>query len=273
LNDQTLRRKAAIVASTLGVAAASFIGIRALSQTDPVGYPSLSTANLTFDGDFDAGCQVLGGEGGWAQKEWDTDYPGTVSIGTHRVQEGKCSGKFQTPAGPNVKSTDNPLSRAEVQAPTMAAASSMTVTREFLYFIPSTSNGGPYYAEIAQMKDNNAKCFNGGMRISRRDQKLYYVTVSSCGTEHEWLLGDTPRDHWFATKVTQTFADNGSVQVWLDQDGTGPLGYTQVLSVPNVDDKASTTSLSLKPRTGLYHREDHYVTTIWGDGFHLIRTG
>jgi hypothetical protein len=272
VNDRNgLRRKAAIVASTLAAAAATFIGIRALSQTEAVGgYPSL-VAPFTFDGDYDAGCQVLGGEGGWDRKEWNTDYPGTVTISTTRHQEGNCSAEYSTPAGPNPNYVDNPLSRAEVQAPVYTAAT-ITGTWETLLYIPSEANHGPYYSELTQPKNQNAHCYTGGLRLARQDQHLEYVTVGSCGSERSFDMGAVPRDHWFGVKVTEKLADAGSIHVWLDPDGTGPLGYVEKVPLTSADTNPAGGTVAIKLRQGLYHREDQHESHVYGDGFHFVRT-
>jgi hypothetical protein len=231
------------------------------------GYPSLIAVD--YDGDFDPGCQLIGGQGGWSKNESGTDYPGTASVSTTVYQEGGCAAKFSTPAGPNPSYVDNPMSRAEVQAPTLTGSSSVSVVWEQLFYIPSEANNGPYYGELSQTKDNNAQCYGGGLRLSRADQHLKFVTVASCSaTAKEWDIGPVPRDRWFAVKVVEDFSDSGSIHVSLDPDGTGPSGYAEEIPPTNAD-TAPATPIELKLRQGLYHREDQHESHVWGDGFHV----
>ena len=146
----------------------------------------------------------------------------------------------------------------------------MTVVWEELFYIPSVANGGPYYGELNQTKQSNASCYNGGLRLSRADQHLKFVTVASCSaTAKEWDLGPVPLDHWFAVKVRETFSDAGSIQVWTDDDGPGTAdGYVQKIPLTKVDTLPGS-SVALKLRQGLYHREDQHESHVFGGGFHL----
>jgi hypothetical protein len=210
-------------------------------------------------------------------KEWNTDYPGTVTVSTFH-QEGACAAKYSTPAGPHPNYVDNPTSRAEVQAPRQSGTAPLSFTWEQLLYIPSEANNGPYYDSVSQTKQNNAHCYAGGLSLERSDQRLYFNTVDPDACAAHTRSGKfpaggvaTPRNQWFAVKVAETFSHSGSLQVWLDPDGTGQAGYgVMVPLTTGVDTLAATGStVELKLRQGLYHREDQHESHIFGDGFHL----
>src|SRR5207253_8596151 len=93
------------------------------------GYPSFPHPD--WNGDFaSAGCQLVGGYGGWAANESGSDHPGTATIDRTNVGEGNCSARFSIPAGSGT-------GRAEVQAPQLSTP--VSVVWEELLYIPSVA--------------------------------------------------------------------------------------------------------------------------------------
>jgi hypothetical protein len=222
------------------------------------GYPSL--AHIDWDGDFDPGCRLVGGQGGSDSKVAGTDHPGTVSIERSIVGEGHCAARFSTPAG-------HGTGRAEVARHN--SKPSQTVQFEELLWIPSKANNGPDHGSITQTKMNSNPCYNGGLTLPKEHPgHLGYSTVASCSAgSRKFDLGPFPHNQWIAVKVTEKFADNGYVAVWLDPDGAGPAGYHVVLPRTRAD--TTPVNVGVKYRQGLYHDADPHESHIFGDGFHL----
>jgi hypothetical protein len=224
------------------------------------GYPSL--AEIDFDGDFDPGGELVGGRGGWQQNVVGTDYPGEANIVTNRVAQGSYAGKFTA--------TGSSRSRAELAK--FATQSDPEVAYEFLTYVPSNA---PFIGSIIQHKQGGTagSCYNGGVSIRDVDTRarLELVVVPDCDngdeTEIRYDLGTFPRDQWFAIKVHEKFANNGSLQAWVDTDGPGPKGYVQRLPT-TPEDTVGDPSVGIKFRMGLYGSPPQ-GTAVWADGFHL----
>jgi hypothetical protein len=221
------------------------------------GYPSL--AHIDWDGDFDPGCRLVGGQGGSDSKVAGTDHPGTVSIERSIVGEGHCAARFSTPAG-------HGTGRAEVARHN--SKPSQTVQFEELLWIPSKANNGPDHGSITQTKMNSNPCYNGGLTLPKEHPgHLGYSTVASCSAgSRKFDLGPFPHNQWIAVKVTEKFADNGYVAVWLDPDGAGPAGYHVVLPRTRAD--TTPVNVGVKYRQGLYHTspissETGSTSTAW----------
>jgi hypothetical protein len=225
-------------------------------------YPSLT--RVTFDGDFDSGCSVLSGEGGWPTREFGVDYPGSVTIDRSQVAEGACSGLFSIPASTH--------GRAEIQAPSYSP--DPTIAWEQELYIPSTSANGPRHGSIGQTKMNNNPCYNGGLVLSDRlpgDEFAFSVTPDCNGSTH-YDLGPVPRDHWFAVKVWEVFGSAGALKVWIDPDAGGPAIYALKLSKPAPFDTTPVSNATVKLRQGIYYNNpDSHEAHVWGDGFHANR--
>lgn len=222
------------------------------------GYPAL-TGPFRFDGDFDAGCSLLSGEGGdWAV---DESSGGSVTIDRTTVGEGTCSAKSTTPAGGGT-------GRAELQMPTLSTP--VTVDYEQLIYIPSEANNGPHHGYLSQTKQNNNPCSNGGLALDKADRHLKWSTAPSCaaGTT-KWDLGPVEQclDHWCAIHTIERFSDSGSLKVWLDPDGTGPAGYELKQDKPSLDTLSGT---GVKLRQGRYGDNVSHVQTVFIDGFHAL---
>lgn len=223
-------------------------------------YPSL--AEIDYDGDFDPGGQLVGGPGGWQHNVVGTDYPGEASIVTNRVAQGSYAAKFTA--------TGSSRSRAELAK--FGGQSNPEVAYEFLTYVPSSA---PYIGAITQHKQGGSggSCYNGGVSISDRFQPAHVelTAVSTCSggdeTKIRYDLGAFPRDQWFATKVHEKFANNGSVQAWVDADGPGPNGYAQRLP-KTPEDTVGDPNVGIKFRMGLYG-DPPRGTAVWADGFHL----
>jgi Polysaccharide lyase len=224
------------------------------------GYPSL--AEIDYDGDFDPAGQLVGGRGGWQQNVVGTDYPGNATIVTNRVAEGNYAGKFTA--------TGSGRSRAELAK--FETRSNPEVTYEFLTYVPSSA---PFIGSITQHKmgGDGGSCYNGGLSIREADLRphLELVAVGDCDngdeTEIRYDLGTFPRDQWFATKVHEKFANNGSVRAWVDTDGPGRNGYVQRLPT-TPEDTVGDPTVGVKFRMGLYG-DPPQGTSVWADGFHL----
>src|SRR5207244_482754 len=118
-------------------------------------YPSFPHPD--WNGDFaSAGCQLVGGYGGWAANESGSDHPGTATIDRTNVGEGNCSARFSIPAGSGT-------GRAEVQAPQLSTP--VSVVWEELLYIPSEANDGPSEGSLSQTKQGSNPCFNGAVGI------------------------------------------------------------------------------------------------------------
>jgi hypothetical protein len=224
------------------------------------GYPSL--AEIDYDGDFDPGGHLVGGPGGWQHNVVGTDYPGEASIVMNRVAQGRYAAKFTA--------TGSSRSRAELAK--FEGQPNPEVAYEFLTYVPSSA---PFIGSIMQHKmgGGGSSCYNGGLSI--RDAYVHphleLVAVGDCDngdeTKIRYDLGTFPRDQWFAIKVHEKFANNGSVQAWVDTDGPGPKGYVQRLPT-TPEDTVADLSVGIKFRLGLYG-DPPQGTAFWADGFHL----
>ena len=223
------------------------------------GYPSLTSFN--HDGDFDSGCQLVGGGGGWDSNVSGSDHPGTASIVSSPVEEGSCAVKYSTPAGTG-------SGRAELAFDTLGP--DPTLVYEELLYIPSEANNGPDHGSLTQTKMSNNPCYNGGLTLPKDGGgNLGYSIVGSCSADsRKFDLGSVPKDQWIAVKAAEKFGSLGSVQIWIDPDGTGPAGYVEKLSQPNID-TTPVAGAQVKMRQGLYHDQDAHESHIYGDGFHM----
>ena len=223
------------------------------------GYPSLTS--FDHDGDFDSGCQLVGGGGGWDSNVSGSDHPGTASIVSSPVEEGNCAVKYSTPAGTG-------SGRAELAFGSLGP--DPTLVYEELLYIPSEANNGPDHGSLTQTKMSNNPCYNGGLTLPKDGGgNLGYSIVGSCSADsRKFDLGSVPKNQWIAVKAAEKFGSLGSVQVWIDPDGTGPAGYVEKLSQPNID-TTPVAGAQVKMRQGLYHDQDAHESHIYGDGFHM----
>jgi hypothetical protein len=226
------------------------------------GYPSLT--RVDWSGDFDPGCQLIGGAGGWDQDESGSDHPGTASIDRAQVAEGNCSARYSTPGGSGT-------GRAEVQRASMSVP--VTLSYEQLLLIPTRANNGPGHGVLSQTKQGGSGggCFNGGLTLDKDTHRLNFSTVGSCSAgSNKHDLGVTPFGRWIAVRVDETFSNSGHVTVRIDPDGQGPAGY----AAPALNVATDTLSGDgLKLRQGLYHDLDPTEAHVWGDGFELCIGG
>ena len=221
------------------------------------GYPSLT--HVEVDGDFDPGCQLVGGPGGSEDNLAGSDHPGTASIERNVVGQGNCAARYSTPAGSGT-------GRAEVMM--LNSGPGQTVEFEELLWIPTESNDGPDHGSLTQTK-MSSDCYDGGLTLpNEHPGHLGYSTVASCSAEsRKFDLGAFPHNQWIGVKIEEKFADDGYVEMWLDPDGEGPDGYHVVL--PRTSADTSTVGTGVKFRQGLYHDQDSHESHIFGDGFHF----
>jgi polysaccharide lyase-like protein len=242
------------------------------------GYPSLTQVDV--NGGFDPGCQLLGGIGGWQEDDSGTDYPGTTTIERNIVGEGSCAAKFFGRAGDRT--------RAELQFRSPIASANPEFTYEFLTYIP---RGAGYPSEgttLIQTKNpkdpaTDTGCYGGGVSFGNHGHGtfspngLMLTTVFQCtshqpdGQRNFQLIDQAPLDQWFAVKVHEKFADDGSgfVEAWYDDDGPGPDPYTQVLPRTYGDNLPVSSEPYVKIRQGSYRPATNHDTWIYGDGFRL----
>jgi hypothetical protein len=228
------------------------------------GYPSIPLADVDYDADFDAGCQLVG----TAEGAWDNfvtnDYPGESSIEQVRVGEGKCSGKFTHTAATGAQGREE-LSKD-------AGQPGAEVTYEFVTYVPSAD---PDVGYIAQSKQGGTGggCHNGGVKLpdanTPQNGDIHLSVVRDCNgsieDETEYSLGPVPHDCWFAVKVHEKFATAGFVEAWVDPCGT--QGYVQKVPLTNID-TVSDPSVGVKFRLGRYGRADN-GDVVYHDGYRM----
>jgi hypothetical protein len=246
-----VRKRLAIAAAALAVVAGGVLLAR--EAPEPRGYPSVG--QLSFSGTFDPGCQLVGGEGGWSHSYFNDDKPGVGFIEREIVGQGKCAAKFVA--------TGTDSSRAELGTRTWPTGAVLLF--EFLTYVPAEA---PYVGYIAQLKQNNNPCANGGVSISNYNNpaQVELVTRSDCDEDNDrWKLGVPPRDQWFATKVKIKIANDGFAKVLIDPDAKGPEGYEVRLPLTQMDTLSGT---QVKPRLGLYG-DPPTGTVVFHDGYRL----
>jgi polysaccharide lyase-like protein len=243
---------------------ASKSGINAATEGSTAarsGYPSLR--RIDFDGDFDAGCRLLGDTGGW-QRNVITQGSGTGSIVRTVVAQGKCAARL-TSTGSH--------GRAELGK--KGGGPDPHVVYEGLYRVPSSTSHIGAFTQHKQGPPSSADCYNGG--LSNRSNRIELVTVGRCTEpqsrgQRRFDLGVMPRNHWFAVKVELKFSNNpavGYAKVWLDRDGPGPRGYVVALSRTGVDAESGNHSgARVKFRTGTYSSGSRN-RTVYVDGWHM----
>ncbi len=215
------------------------------------GYPSIADAQADRDGDFDAGCQLFGGESGWHTDNIGSDRPGNGEIVRSLVGQGACAAHLWA-------SGEHRTEVAFSQIP------NPDVVYEELFYVPAASGHLGFMNQHKQ--DGSAGgCANGG--ISNRSGSELEVTVrASCSADNvRYPVGTYPRGRWFAIRVAFRMGNQGQVAFWLDPDGPGPDPYAQRLA-PTTADVQTGDSTGVKFRQGSYGDQtvDFYI-----DGFRL----
>jgi hypothetical protein len=256
----------AILCAMAGVALAqeaSKPGINAAIEESTAarsGYPSLR--RIDFDGDFDAGCRLVGGRGGWHRNL--IERRGTGRIARTVVAQGRCSARL-TSIGSS--------GRAELGK--RKGGPDPHVIYEGLYRVPSSTSHIGSFTQHKQGPPDSADCYNGG--LSNRSNRIELVTVRRCTSpqsrgQRRFDLGALPRKRWFAVKVALKFSNNptvGFAKAWLDRDGRGPRGYVVALSRTGVDAESGThNGARVKFRTGTYSGGSG-KRTVYVDGWHM----
>jgi hypothetical protein len=233
------------------------------TTTTTQGYPSL--AYIDFDGDYDPSCSLTGSNGGWDRNLSGSDHPGTATIERSIVAEGNCSAKFVVPGSTG-------QTRANLER--KATGFHPELTYEGLVFVPS---GQSFPKGVTIFDAKQEVCFNGGVEINdgtgTTGGTMEFRTVPSCNHEKDFQMGPLPRDKWFAVKVHEKFSQDpsvGFVEAWVDHDGTGPAGYTQVVQKSYVDNEVTDTNpQTVRLREGQYRQFTDHTTTIYMDGYHM----
>ncbi|MEK6327508.1 MAG: hypothetical protein AABM66_08305 [Actinomycetota bacterium] len=228
------------------------------------GYPSLS--RIHFDGDFDAGCRLMGGNGGWQRNLIGSDGPGRGAVERTRVAEGRCSARL-TSIGSD--------GRAELGK--NKGGPDPHVIYEGLYFVPRSTSSIGNFTQHKQSEPDSEDCYNGGLKNTGGRIKL--VTVGRCTDpqrrgQRRFDLGVMPRLRWFAVKVQLRFSNNprvGFARAWVDRDGPGPGGYRLALRRTGVDaESGDRNGARVKFRTGTYHADRSGNNTVFVDGWHMM---
>ena len=228
------------------------------------GYPSLR--EIDFDGGFD-GCSLIGGPGGWDNDVTGYDRPGSATIERQVVAEGECSARFSNPAGRGrsevAKDPDGPDPH---------------VVYEMLVYLPSSTSHAGAIVQHKLSGEFGGDCYNGGLSNRHTDPtRLHLVAVPRCTSNQSdgqvrFVLGQIPRDRWFAVKVHERFSDDPSVgfaQAWIDTDGLGPNDYVERLPRTEVDNESGNQSgARVKFRIGTYSKGPT-PRTVYIDGFHM----
>lgn len=215
-------------------------------------FPSISDAEAERDGDFDTGCQLFGGDGGWQTDNIGSDRPGTGAIDRTRVVEGECSAHLSA-SGQH---------RTEVAWSGVEASGG--VTWEGAWYVPSSSG---YLGFMAQSKQGGSAggCANGGIS-NREGSQLEVTTRASCSADNTRdPIGTYPRDQWFAVRLFWKAGNAGEVAAWVDPDATGPAPYE--LRLPTVTrDTQTGDQTTVKFRQGSYGEAP---VDFWIDGYRL----
>jgi hypothetical protein len=232
------------------------------------GYPSLS--KISWDGDFDSGCRLVGpNSGAWDVNETNADYSGgSTTLKRGMGGEGRCAAKFTDHAS-------NSMVRSELER--FATGANPNFTYEMLVRVPSgqTFPKGSSLTQTKQEARGGRGCYNGGLDIAHGTGSsggaLELRTVFSCRSNgwRTFALGVLPRDTWFGLKVHEKFSNHarvGFVQAWKDADGPGPGGYVEVLPKTHVDNE---TGKHVRLRVGSYRQPTNHTTTIYVDGVHV----
>jgi hypothetical protein len=250
----------AIICATAGVGSA--VSINAASEGSTAarsGYPSLS--RIDFDGDFDAGCRLVGGRGGWHRNLIER---GRGAIERNVVAEGRCAARL-TSIGSS--------GRAELGK--RKGGPNPHVVYEGLYRVPRRTSHIGAFVQHKQSEPDSADCYNGG--LSNRANRIELVTVRRCTDpqsrgQRRFDLGALPRRRWFAVKVEMKFSNNpavGYARAWLDRDGKGPRGYRVALRRTGVDaESGNRNGARVKFRTGTYGSGSR-ARTVFVDGWHM----
>jgi hypothetical protein len=233
-------------------------------------YPAL--AKVDWDGDFDSGCDLVGRtSGAWDVDATNADYSGSsTTIERTVVGEGQCAAKFTNRAASHG-------TRAEL------ARSATGADPEFVYEVLVRVPSGqtfPKGSDITQTKMEKVGgdgCYGGGWDISdgtgTSDGRLELRTVPRCTRRPQVVrifpAGPLPRDRWFALKLHEKFSNDprvGFVHAWMDADGLGPGGYTEVVPKTHIDNE---TAPHVRLRIGSYRQATNHKTVVYMDGFHL----
>jgi hypothetical protein len=223
------------------------------------GYPSLPRIN--FDGDFDTGCRLTGGVGGWHRDLIGSDGDGRGAIQRRMTPEGRCAARL-TSIGSD--------GRAELGR--RKGGPNPHVIYEGLYFVPRGTHHIGAFVQHKQSEPDSEDCFNGG--LSNRHRRIELVTVRRCGArERRFNLGLMPRRKWFAVKVELKFSNSprvGYARAWIDRDGKGPRGYRLKLRRTGVDaESGNRNGARVKFRTGTYSN-GRGKRTVLVDGWHMM---
>lgn len=227
------------------------------------GYPSLG--RIDFDGDFDRGCRLLGGGGGWPRDFIGSDGDGIGRVVRNPAAEGRCAARL-TSIGNHGRAE---LGRSK-------GGPDPHVIYEGLYFVPRGTSHIGAFTQHKQSRPDSDDCFNGG--LSNRHRRIELVTVGRCTDpqsrgQRRFNLGLMPRRHWFAVKVQLRFSNNprvGFARAWIDPDGPGRRGYQIRLRRTPVDaESGNRNGARIKFRTGTYSG-GRGNRTVFVDGWHMM---
>jgi hypothetical protein len=260
------RRRFLILVVLVAIALGAALALTRLSSAQ--GYPSLP---VDWDGDFDPGCKLVGGEGGWDEDLTNADYTGGRStIERNVVGEGTCAAKF-------TNSPSKTMTRSEVHR--SGTGPNPEFQYETLFYVPSRE-AWPLGTTLTQHKMNKIGaepiCYTGGLRIADGGATLELATVFKCtepqmNGQQRFDLGPFPRDRWFAVKVYVRGShdpETGAVRAWVDPDGPGPLDYEERLPLTHLANQPAADRVWML-RLGQYRQATDHTTTFFADGFHL----
>lgn len=217
----------------------------------PNAYPSITDAEADRDGDFDSGCQLFGGDGGWQTDNIGSDRNGEGVIDRTRVAEGLCSAHL----------SGTGEHRAELA---WSGIANPQVLVEQAFYVPSNSG---YLGFVNQWKQTSSAsgCANGG--ISNRSGSNLEVTVrASCSADNvRFDIGTYPRDQWWALRYTFRMGNAGMVAASVDVDAAGPATYVRRLQPTTVDNQTGDSSV-VKFRAGSYGDQN---VDLWLDAYRL----